>query len=218
MKIKEKPGQDVGLGVRSAARDLMSWDGVVSRCLSGHPLDPAAPLCLSRTKTQSNAMMSSKPLSWEQNLCAAQEQQKNLCVALTPNVLGSATAEPTSFRAGVWLFPFINLSFSPPARIYFPLQQSFRPVGSPVFFFFLMQCAVTWLILYSGGIRLCRLQSHRRINKLTKCIFMVFSNKGQIWNSYLWDFAWRVVFLQVLSWEETKSFLVSIVYQIIYEV
>lgn len=148
MKIKEKPGQDVGLGVRSAARDLMSWDGVVSRCLSGHPLDPAAPLCLSRTKTQSNAMMSSKPLSWEQNLCAAQEQQKNLCVALTPNVLGSATAEPTSFRAGVWLFPFINLSFSPPARIYFPLQQSFRPVGSPVFFFFnAVRCDVTNIIL-----------------------------------------------------------------------
>lgn len=181
---------------RHESPDVMGWSGF-SMSLA-HPFDP---LCLSRTKTQSNAMMSSQPLSWEQKLCVAQEQQNNLCVALTPQhwvqlfPRGRVTAlvhKPLIHSSVLYLLP--------PTAV---IQAS----GKPRFYLFIY-FFVTWLIFYSGGIRLCRLQSHRRIHKFTKCIFMMLSNKGQIWNSYLWDFCpvnRRRVFFDF--WEETKSFL-----------
>lgn len=167
-----------------------------------HPFDP---LCLSRTKTQSNAMMSSQPLSWEQNLCVAQEQQNNLCVALTPKHIGSK-----SFRAGVWLLSFINLSFVHPSRVYFPLSgqwealilfvswrdswftpEVFACVGCKVTAEFInSQHAYSWCCPIKGKfeIHICGIFALW----ILRVIFFIFI----FYASLISD-----------SWEETKSFL-----------
>lgn len=152
-------------------------------------LDPAAPLCLPRTKTQSNAMMSSQPLSWEQNLCVAQQQQKNLCVALTPNVLGSATV-------------LLHKPLIQDSRIYFPPAAVIQASGKSWFFSWHADVTNISLTCVGCGVTAEFINSQNAYSpKKGKFEFHIC---GILTCTDVWFFS---VSLIGVSWEETKSVL-----------
>lgn len=95
-------------------------------------------------------------------LCSARTTKKSLCSSDSKRI-GQCGGRVHLFPRGRVTVLVHKPLIQPSGPYLFPPNTVIQASGKPWCFSVFLQCAVTWLIFYSGGIRLCRLQSHHRI-------------------------------------------------------